>query len=63
MKKLNGFESYLVIEGLALLKDAWKKDIEEVRAKGKNPLMTEGYVDMVINDTIEKIKLLTLKQK
>lgn len=61
MKKLNGFESYLVIEGLALLKEAWKKDIEEVRAKGKNPLMTEGYVDMVINDAIAKIKLLTLK--
>jgi len=63
MKKLNGFESYLVIEGLALLKDAWKKDIEEARAKGKNPLMTEGYVDMVINDAIAKIKELTLKQK
>jgi hypothetical protein len=63
MKKLNGFENYLVIEGLAMLKDAWKKDIEDVRAKGKNPLMTEGYADMVINDTIEKIKALTLKQK
>jgi hypothetical protein len=63
MKKLNGFESYLVIEGLAMLKDAWKKDIEDVRAKGKNPLMTEDYADMVINDTIEKIKALTLKQK
>ena len=63
MKKLNGFESYLVIEGLALLKEAWKKDIEEVRAKGKNPLMTKGYVDMVISDAIAKIKLLTLKQK
>ena len=63
MKKLNGFESYLVIEGLALLKDAWKKDIKEVEAQGKTPLMTEGYVDMVINDAIAKIKLLTLKQK
>ena len=63
MKKLNGFENYLVIEGLAMLRDAWKKDIEDVRAKGKNPLMTEDYADMVINDTIEKIKALTLKQK
>ena len=63
MKKLNGFESYLAIEGLALLRDAWKKDIKEVEAQGKNPLMTEGYVDMVINDAIAKIKLLTLKQK
>ena len=63
MKKLNGFESYLVIEGLAMLKEAWIKDIKEVEAKGKNPLMTTGYVDMVVNDAIAKIKLLTLKQK
>jgi len=63
MKKLNGFESYLVIEGLNVIRNQWKKDIKEVEAQGKNALMTEGYVDMVITDTIEKIKLLTLKQK
>ena len=63
MKKLNGFESYLVMEGLAMLKEAWKKDIEDVRAKGKNPLMTEGYVDMTVSETITKIRALTLKQK
>ncbi len=63
MKKLNGFESYLVIEGLNAIRNQWKKDIKEVEAQGKNALMTEGYVDMVVTDTIEKIKLLTLKQK
>jgi hypothetical protein len=63
MKKLNGFESYLVVEGLNVLRNEWKKDIKEVIERGKNPLMTEAYVEMVINDTIEKIKLLTLKQK
>jgi hypothetical protein len=63
MKKLNGFESYLVIEGLNAIRNEWKKDIKQVEAQGKNPLMTEGYVEMVINDTIAKIKLLTLKQK
>lgn len=63
MKKLNGFENYLVTEGLNMLRNEWKKDIKEVEAKGKNPLMTAGYVDMVISDTIEKIKTLTLKQK
>ena len=63
MKKLNEFESYLVIEGLGMLKDAWKKDIREVELQGKNPLMTMDYVDMVVSETIEKIKALTLKQK
>ncbi len=63
MKKLSGFESYLATEGLALLKEAWKKDIREVKAKGKNPALTESYVDMVVDDAIAKIKLLTLKQK
>lgn len=63
MKKLNGFESYLAIEGLNAIRNQWKKDIKEVEAQGKNALMTEGYVDMVVTDTIEKIKALTLKQK
>jgi hypothetical protein len=40
-----------------------KMDILEIQADGKNPIMTTGYVDMVIDETIEKIKTLTLKQK
>ena len=63
MKKLNGFESYLVVEGLNMLRNEWKKDIKEVEAQSKNPLMTVGYVDMVVSDTIKKIEALTLKQK
>lgn len=63
MKKLNGFESYLVIEGLNAIRNQWKKDIREVELQGKFPLMTMDYVDMVVSETIEKIKALTLKQK
>jgi hypothetical protein len=63
MKKLNGFESYLVIEGLNAIRNEWKKDIKEVEAQGKNALMTADYVDMVVSETIDKIKALTLKQK
>jgi hypothetical protein len=63
MKKLNGFESYLVIEGLNILRDEWRNEIKLVETNGKIPLMTEAYVDMVVDETIEKIKLLTLKQK
>lgn len=60
MKKLNGFESYLVIEGLNAMRSAMIDDIKELEAKGKNSLMTEGYVDMVVDEAIEKIKVLTI---
>jgi hypothetical protein len=63
MKKLNGFESYLVIEGLESMRRQMKLDILEIEANGKNAIMTTGYVDMVVSEAIEKIKSLTLKQK
>jgi len=63
MKKLNGFESYLAIAGLNEMRELYKKDIEDTLARGKNPIMTAGYVDMKVNEAIEKIKSLTLKQK
>ena len=63
MKKLNGFESWLITEGLNAIRNEWKKDIKEIEAQGKNPLMTADYADMVITETIDKIKALTKKQK
>ena len=60
MKKLNGFESYLAIEGLNAMRSAMIDDIKELEAKGKNSLMTEGYVDMVVDEAIGKIKVLTI---
>jgi len=63
MKKLNGFESYLAIAGLNEMRELYKKDIADIVERGKNPIMTAGYVDMVVDEAIEKIKSLTLKQK
>lgn len=63
MKKFNGFEAYLIIEGLKLAAEDMKSGIEETLTKGKNPLMTTGYVDMVVKEAIEKINSLTIKQK
>jgi hypothetical protein len=63
MKKLNGFESMLVIQGLGAMRESMRNEIIEAEAKGKIPIMTVGYVDMIIDEAIEKIKLLTLKQK
>jgi hypothetical protein len=63
MKKFNGFEAYLIIEGLKLAAEDMKQGIEETLANGKNPIMTTGYVDMIVAETIEKVNSLTLKQK
>ena len=63
MKKLNGFEAWLILEGLKLAADDMKNGIEKIESEGKRPLMTTGYVDMIVKDTIEKVKNLTVKQK
>lgn len=63
MKKLNGFESFFVLEGLEYMRRQMKLDILEIESEGKNPIMTTSYVDVIVDETIEKIKLLTLKQK
>jgi len=40
-----------------------KEGIEKTEAEGKLPLMTTGYVDMIVAETIEKVNSLTIKQK
>jgi hypothetical protein len=63
MKKFNGFEAYLILEGLKEVSASMKEGIEKTLAEGKRPLMTTGYVDMVIKDAVEKVNSLTIKQK
>jgi len=63
MKKFNGFEAYLILEGLKKVAVSMKNGIEATIDDGKMPLMTTGYVDMVVKETIEKVNSLTLKQK
>jgi hypothetical protein len=63
MKKFNGFEAWLILEGLKLASEDMKQGIEQTLANGKMPLMTTGYVDMVIKDAVEKVNSLTVKQK
>lgn len=63
MKKFNGFEKYLLEQGLNMVMEQMKIDIRKVEAEGNNALMTEGYVDMVGKETLEKLVSLTLKQK
>ena len=63
MKKFNGFEAYLILEGLKEVAVSMKEGIVKTEAEGKLPLMTTGYVDMVIKDAVEKVNSLTIKQK
>lgn len=63
MKKFNGFEAYLILEGLKEVAASMKDGIIKVEAEGEMPLMTTGYVDMVVKDAVEKVNNLTVKQK
>jgi hypothetical protein len=63
MKKFNGFEAYLILEGLKEVSTSMKEGIEKTLAEGKMPLMTTGYVDMVIKDAVEKVNNLTAKTR
>jgi hypothetical protein len=63
MKKFNGFEAYLILEGLKEVSASMKEGIEKTLAEGKRPLMTTGYVDMVVKDAIEKVNNLTIKTR
>lgn len=63
MKKFNGFEAYLILEGLKEVAVSMKEGIVKTEAEGKLPLMTTGYVDIVIKDAVEKVNSLTVKQK
>jgi hypothetical protein len=61
MKKFNGFEKYLLEQGLKMVMEQMKEDIRKVESEGKNSPMTEGYVDMVGKETLEKLVSLTKK--
>ena len=63
MKKLNEFESMIIIQGLVEVRKSMRNEIIEIEAQGKNAIMTLGFVDMLVDDTIAKVKALTLKQK
>ena len=63
MAKFNGFENYLLVQGLERVALEMKADIRDLEEKGKNPLMTVGYVEMVVKETLDKLSAFTLKQK
>ena len=61
--ELNGFEVYLIKQGLEVVRDGLKQEIRDTEAKGKNHLFTEGYVDMICDELEGKLEVVNLKDK
>lgn len=61
MKKFNRFEKHLLESGLKIVTDNMKSEIRKIEESGKNPIMTEGYVDMICKETLEKLISLSKK--
>ena len=63
MKKFNGFEGFLIQEGLKKVMAEMIADIEKAEGNGKNPIMTKGFVMMTIDELTKKVKEMTKKEK
>lgn len=57
MAKLNGFEKFLISDGLDRVQADMIAEIEKAEQNGKTPIMTAGFVEMTINDLKLKMKL------
>jgi hypothetical protein len=63
MAKFSGFQKYLLEEGLKAYAAEMKADIVAMEGEGKRPIMTTGYVDMIVKDTLDQLVGFTIKEK
>lgn len=63
MAKFNGFEKYLIVQGVERVALEMKAEIRDIEERGKNPLMTIGYVEMVMKELLDKVNSFTIKEK
>ncbi len=61
--KLNGFEKFLIVSGVERVALEMKCDIRNIEEQGKNPLMTIGYVEMVMKELLAKVDSFSIKEK
>jgi hypothetical protein len=54
--ELNGFEMYLLTQGLNVVRQDMIEDIKKVESEGKTPLWTEGYVNMICDELAKKLE-------
>jgi hypothetical protein len=57
MSKLNQFQKGVLRDALQMYGDALKGEIKQTIENGKTPFMTEGFVDMQINELLQTLKI------
>ena len=55
-RALNGFEMHMISEALKMYQVEQCKGIREIIRGGNNPIMTEGFIIMEIEQLKEKLK-------
>ena len=63
MKKFNGFEGFLIKEGLKKVMADMIAEIEKAESNGKRPIMTAGFVEMTVEELVKKVEEMTRKEK
>ncbi len=63
MKKFNGFEGFLIQEGLKKVMADMIAEIEKAEGNGKRPIMTAGFVMMTMDELRKKVEEMTKKEK
>jgi hypothetical protein len=59
--KFNGFEKYLIVQGLNMAKEQAINEIRESIANGEHPIMTEGFIDITIKEALDKLNTLSVE--
>jgi hypothetical protein len=57
MKKLIGFETIIVTEGIKMFSELIKEDIKKATSEGKVHMFSEEYIDLMTVDIKKKLKL------
>jgi hypothetical protein len=57
MAKLNQFQKGVLRDALEMYSDALKNSIKVMIEDGKTPFMTEGFVDMQIDELLQTLKI------
>jgi hypothetical protein len=57
MSKLNQFQKGVLRDALEMYSDSLKNSIKVMIEDGKTPFMTEGFVDMQINELLDTLKI------
>ena len=61
LKKLNGYDTFLLKKGLNIVSEQMKNEIIEAEKNGKRHIMTTKFVDIIVEDIKVKLDKLTDK--